>query len=225
MKKVRKRISYILGLIVICVLFTGCGKKFDASGYTQAVLDVSYKNEIQKYVELTKSTEEEANQIFEDNLQSNLEMMLQAFNGYELSEELMEKYRVLFRDMMKQVKYTVGEAKETEDKNFEVDVTVEPMLIFNDTYAELQKQSEDYATQVTNEVMNGAPLPSDEEMLSHVFEIYYNILRNYVDQGMKYGEPQTVTIHVNKNEKNVYSISQEDLAQIDGNVMAMDVLQ
>lgn len=42
---------------------------------------------------------------------------------------------------------------------------------------------------------------------------------------MKYGEPQTVTIHVNKNEKNVYSISQEDLAQIDGNVMAMDVLQ
>lgn len=225
MKKVRKRISYILGLIVICVLFTGCGKKFDASGYTQAVLDVSYKNEIQKYVELTKSTEEEANQIFEDNLQSNLEMMLQAFDGYELSEELMEKYRVLFRDMMKQVKYTVGEAKETEDKNFKVDVTVEPMLIFHDTYAELQKQSEDYATQVTNEVMNGAPLPSDEEMLSHVFEIYYNILRNYVDQGMKYGEPQTVTIHVNKNEKNIYSISQEDLAQIDGNVMAMDVLQ
>lgn len=53
--------------------------------------------------------------------------------------------------MMKQVKYTVAEAKEVENKNFTVDVKVEPMLIFNDTYQELQKQTEDYATQVSNE--------------------------------------------------------------------------
>ena len=49
------------------------------------------------------------------------------------------------------------------------------MLIFNDTYQELQKQTEDYATQVSNEVMNGASLPSETDMQTHVFEIYHDI--------------------------------------------------
>ena len=44
--------------------------------------------------------------------------MLQEFSGYELPDELEEKYRKLFSDMMKQVKYTVAEAKEVENKKF-----------------------------------------------------------------------------------------------------------
>ena len=204
MKNMGKKIRYIAFFIGVCVLLAGCGKKFDASGYTKAVLDVSYKNEIQKYVELTGADEKEADKIFEDNLQNNMDIMLQEFSGYELPDELEEKYRKLFSDMMKQVKYTVAEAKEVENKNFTVDVKVEPMLIFNDTYQELQKQTEDYATQVSNEVMNGASLPSETDMQTHVFEIYHDILRNYLDQGMKYGDPETITVHVNKDDKNVY---------------------
>jgi len=225
MKNMGKKIRYIALFIGVCALLAGCGKKFDASGYTKAVLDVSYKNEIQKYVELTGADEKEADKIFEDNLQNNMDIMLQEFSGYELPDELEEKYRKLFSDMMKQVKYTVAEAKEVENKNFTVDVRVEPMLIFNDTYQELQKQTEDYATQVSNEVMNGAPLPSETDMQTHVFEIYHDILRNYLDQGMKYGDPETITVHVNKEDKNVYTIADEDISKIDGKVMAMDVIE
>ena len=118
MKNMGKKIRYIAFFIGVCVLLAGCGKKFDASGYTKAVLDVSYKNEIQKYVELTGADEKEADKIFEDNLQNNMDIMLQEFSGYELPDELEEKYRKLFSDMMKQVKYTVAEAKEVENKNF-----------------------------------------------------------------------------------------------------------
>ena len=124
MKNMGKKIRYIAFFIGVCVLLAGCGKKFDASGYTKAVLDVSYKNEIQKYVELTGADEKEADKIFEDNLQNNMDIMLQEFSGYELPDELEEKYRKLFSDMMKQVKYTVAEAKEVENKNFTVDVKV-----------------------------------------------------------------------------------------------------
>ena len=70
MKNMGKKIRYIAFFIGVCVLLAGCGKKFDASGYTKAVLDVSYKNEIQKYVELTGADEKEADKIFEDNLES-----------------------------------------------------------------------------------------------------------------------------------------------------------
>ncbi|MDB8711363.1 hypothetical protein [Mediterraneibacter gnavus] len=221
MDKVKMGIRYISLLIMVCILCVGCGKKFDASGYTKAILDVGYKNETQKYVELTGSDEKEADKIFEDNVN----LILQQFAGYELPDELEEKYRVLFRDMMKKVKYTVSEAKEDKDKNFTVDVTVEPMLIFSETYAEFQKQSEEYAKQVSNEVMNGAPMPADQDMQNHVFEIYHNILRNYLDQGMKYGAPETITVHVIKDEKNVYSISQEDISKLDEKMMTMDVAE
>ena len=47
-----------------------------------------------------------------------MDIMLQEFSGYELPDELEEKYRKLFSDMMKQVKYTVAEAKEVENKKF-----------------------------------------------------------------------------------------------------------
>ena len=43
MKNMGKKIRYIAFFIGVCVLLAGCGKKFDASGYTKAVLDVSYK--------------------------------------------------------------------------------------------------------------------------------------------------------------------------------------
>ena len=76
-----------------------------------------------------------------------------------------------------------------------------------------------------NEVMNGASMPSDQEMQNHVFEIYHTILRNYLDNGMKYGNPETVTVHVIKNEKNVYHISQEDITKLDEKMMTMDVVE
>lgn len=221
MDKIKKSIRYVVLLIGICILCIGCGKKFDASGYTKAILDVGYKNQTEKYVELTGADKKDADKIFEDNLN----LMLQEFAGYELPDELEEKYRVLFQDMMKKVKYTVSEAKEDDNKNFTVDVTVEPMLIFTETYAEFQKQSEEYACQVSNEVMNGASMPSDQEMQNHVFEIYHTILRNYLDNGMKYGNPETVTVHVIKNEKNVYHISQEDITKLDEKMMTMDVVE
>lgn len=221
MDKIKKSIRYVVLLTGICILCIGCGKKFDASGYTKAILDVGYKNQTEKYVELTGADKKDADKIFEDNLN----LMLQEFAGYELPDELEEKYRVLFQDMMKKVKYTVSEAKEDDNKNFTVDVTVEPMLIFTETYAEFQKQSEEYARQVSNEVMNGASMPSDQEMQNHVFEIYHTILRNYLDNGMKYGNPETVTVHVIKNEKNVYHISQEDIAKLDEKMMTMDVVE
>lgn len=221
MDKIKKSIRYVVLLIGICILCIGCGKKFDTSGYTKAILDVGYKNQTEKYVELTGADKKDADKIFEDNLN----LMLQEFAGYELPDELEEKYRVLFQDMMKKVKYTVSEAKEDDNKNFTVDVTVEPMLIFTETYAEFQKQSEEYARQVSNEVMNGASMPSDQEMQNHVFEIYHTILRNYLDNGMKYGNPETVTVHVIKNEKNVYHISQEDITKLDEKMMTMDVVE
>ena len=53
--------------------------RFDAGEYVQAVLDTSYKNETDQYVEITGMSQEEAEKIFEDNLDITMA-------GFESSE-------------------------------------------------------------------------------------------------------------------------------------------
>ena len=59
----KKKKQYgIIALVLILVVVIAAGyyfyiNRFDASAYVKAVLDVSYKNEIQEYVELTDTSE------------------------------------------------------------------------------------------------------------------------------------------------------------------------
>ena len=76
-------------MAVMTVLLSGC-TAFDACAYMQAILDVSYKNETEDYMELTGATEEEANEIF----QNNLDATMHEFHTADLSEELEDLMRI-----------------------------------------------------------------------------------------------------------------------------------
>lgn len=216
----KKEISGIILIVIMTLLLVGCTADFDAEGYTKAVLDVSYKNQTEQYVELTESTEKDAEQIFEQNLDA----MVEEFGGLMLSEELMENYRGLFADMMKQVKYEVGEAIKDEEQNYTVNVTICPMRIFDDTYAVFQQEAEAYAREISDGALNGNAVPTEEEMQNHVFELYYQILKNALEDEVQYGDPETVTVHVNRDEDNIYSIPKEDIAALDEKTISMEIL-
>lgn len=84
-------------------------------------------------------------------------------------------------------------------------------------------KTEEYTTQVSNDIINGGETPSEQEMQNKVFEIYYNILRASIDAGINYGEAQTVTMHVNKGNNNVYEIPEADLTALDELTIAADI--
>lgn len=217
----RKHIAAVLVAAVMLALLAGCVGKFDAGGYTQAILDVTYKNVTEQYIEITGSTKEAAEQIFT----KNLDIAMEDFESLNLPDELEDKYRQLFGDLIKNVRYTVGEAKEDDNGNFTVDVTIEPLTIFDDTYEEFQKQAKEYATQVSNDVMNGAEMPSDETMQNHIYELYYNILNGELGKGLNYSEAEVVTVHVNKGEADIYEIPGEDMTALDDKMLSRKVLE
>ncbi len=216
----KRGILLLLLLALITAILAGCTKDFDASGYTKAVLDVSYKNEIEDYIELTKSSKEEAETIFSKNMDATMS----DFEALNLSDELEKSYRTLFEDLAKNVKYSVGEAVKDEDDNFTVKVSIEPITLFDDTYDEFQAKAQEYAENMTNDVMNGKAMPSDEEMQNEIYKIYYDILRSSMDAGIQYGEAQTVTVHVKQNENDVYGIPDEDIINMDDVMISQDVL-
>lgn len=203
--------------VLIFGLLSGCAsvQKFDASGYTKACLDANYKGEFDEYVKLTKSTKEEA----EKTYNQNLSIATKQLTSVGISEELSEKYTQLFIDLFKQVKYTVKEAKEDKDKNYKVEVEIEPAQIFNGVLEATQAEIEAMVT----EMAASGTIPSQDEIMEQTFQILYDKVAANMEN-LTYGEKQVIEISVTKDSNNVYSISDEDYLKLDAAMYDKDAL-
>ena len=90
MSRLKKNWMQAAALVTVMTVLLGGCTAFDACAYMQAILDVSYKNETEDYMELTGATEEEANEIF----QNNLDATMHEFHTADLSEELEDLMRI-----------------------------------------------------------------------------------------------------------------------------------
>lgn len=214
-----KKLKAAVIIAMVCMLFGGCSR-FDAGVYTQAVLDASYKNQTEDYIELTETAKEDAEAFFQKRLNATME----EFKSEKLSAELENNYRSLFEDVMKQVKYTVGESKKEEDGSYTVNVSVEPVTLFDDTYQSFQKKAEEYAKSVTERVMDGEEMPTDEEVQEEVYKLYYEILKAELDAGVKYGDVRELTLHIIRTEEGDYEINSEDLQMLEENLISRKVM-
>ena len=221
----KKRIIITAALLTIVVVAAAAGawmygNRFGAGDYVQAVLDVSYKNETELYTEITGISAEEASQIFEENLDATMG----EFEGSDMPEDLLPLYRELFRTIAREVSYTVGEPQKAEGEGnlYTVPVKVKPVSLFPDTYATFQTRAQEYADQVTDRVMDGGEMPSEQEMQDQIYEIYYEVLKERVDSGMLYSGARDVILHVEKAGSRTFRIREEDMDRLDS-VLIEDV--
>ena len=212
----KRRIILIAAVIAVLVAAAAAGaylymNRVDAGEYVQAVLDVSYKNKTDKYVEITGVSEKEAGKIFEDNLDATMK----GFETSDMPDELLPKYRELFSELAKNVSYTVGKPVRGENSVYSVTVKVKPVTLFPDTYGTFQEKAQEYADQVTDSVMNGAEMPTEEEMQREIYQIYYDVLKGQMDAGMLFGEVQETVLHVTKEGGAEFEIDKEDMDKLD----------
>lgn len=186
-------------------IFTGCGMKpEDAKAYVQATLDAGYKEDFSEYAKITESTEEEAQKLFNDNIDTVINSL--GLSQIGASEEMTEKYREILKETFSKAKYTVGDVKETDD-GFEVKVSAEPMQMFvglEDTLIdELEKRVKDSKEKL------------DETAISQLkVDTLYDIFNQRLSE-MTYGDPQEITVHVTKNSDGVWNITEGDLQAVD----------
>ncbi|QDW75574.1 hypothetical protein FND36_07680 [Lachnospiraceae bacterium KGMB03038] len=196
----------LLAAVSMAVL-TGCGGGMtadDAKEYAQAVLDASYKGEFDSYMELTDSTEEEAREMYEGNVDTTMEVV--GFEELGVSEEMQANYRQLFLDMAKQAKYSLGDVSEIEN-GYEIEVTVEPFTGMSNLETELTDALMADLASVTE-------IPSEEELNEMTMQKMYDLLSEKV-ANPEYGEAQTMTLRVTADSDNVYSIPEEDTTALD----------
>ncbi len=203
----KKRVIASLLTAGAVMLLSACGVGFtteDAQAYVQSALDASYKANFDEYVKQTNSTKEEAETMYQQNIDNVLSGI--GIEEAGVSEELVEQYRDVAGDLLALANYEVTGAEESEN-GFAVEVTYEPFTGYENLDAELETILTDIASSMTE-------IPSDAEINQIVFEEVLKLVQQMVE-APAYGEAETLTIHVDKGSDNVYSINEDDLVNLD----------
>ena len=133
---------------------------------------------------------------------------MEAMGELNLSEDLENNYRTLYKNIYKSAKYTVtGSEKMTDKDGYTVTVEIEQITGLFDGLED----------EVTNRVMNEkdslTPDITEAEVNELVFQIMYDVLNERMD-AITYNEPETVTVEV-VGEDGVYSITEEGYTILD----------
>lgn len=202
MKKSTKMFIGILGLCLAALIsMAGCKKAFDASGYVEAILDLTTKSDtdpIKKYVqdsdklaELKAFAAEEQEKIADAG-----------FNRYEVSQNVQKKWEELIQELLKNSKYTVEKAEKTES-GYEVKVNIEPISgIFDDLETPVREGCELYLKENKEDVINGTLI--DIDILNEIREIYIDAVRGNMEK-LSYGDAQTITVKLSEGEGLAFS--------------------
>ena len=202
----KKKIAGVVLAAVTALSITACGgfSAEDASAYVKSALDAEYKADFDEYIKQTDSTQEEAEAMYQEGLDTITAGF--GLDSLGISDELAEQYRDVAADLLVLAKYEVKDAAEEGD-GYAVEVSYEP-------YVGMQNLDQDLNAALEEITASISDIQSEEELNEMVFQKVLEILQQKVAEP-EYGEAETYTIHVTKGSDNVYSISQDDLVGLD----------
>ena len=205
MKTLKKALVTGLVAVMMVVNLAGCGK-FDAAAYVESCLDLLTKGETEQYMKMTGRSKEQA----ESDYESNIDAMMTEMDQFNLSDELSNSYRQLFKDVYAKAKYTVKDAEKMDDKDgYYVTVEIEQMTgLFNGIQEELMTEFTEWANS-----FDADTYPTEDEMYEQMYQMMYDLMSARVDS-ITYNDPQEAVVEV-IGEDNVYSISDGSMTELD----------
>lgn len=204
MKTLKKALVTGLVAVMMVVNLAGCGK-FDAAAYVESCLDLLTKGETEQYMKMTGRSKEQA----ESDYESNIDAMMTEMDQFNLSDELSNSYRQLFKDVYAKAKYTVKDAEKMDDKDgYYVTVEIEQMTgLFNGIQEELMTEFTEWANS-----FDADTYPTEDEMYEQMYQMMYDLMSARLDS-ITYNDPQEVVVEV-IGEDNVYSISDGSMTEL-----------
>lgn len=215
----KKILILMLCVAVACVSF-GCGRKFDASGYTQALLDLNFQGETSgalQYVDGVSKTE----------LMQQYKQSVDAFvaanitNEIEMSDAKTADFADLVSRIFMTMRYEVKDAEKTGKREYEVPVSIWPSSVFEVFRQSLVEDSLKIAEKVEEGGYTGTEEEIDQQVLSDIINHAYELLESAA-QEPEYGDEQTVILHVRADGENEYYIDEDDMDNLIVKILRLD---
>ena len=229
----RKKKNVVLGVVisVAVVLFIvfgtlaclGVFRGFNAQGYVSAILDQTFKGDVEYAAEVMEgATEETLYAQYEAGIESFTKKTI--LQGAELDEELEEQYTNLCKKIFDKMKYSVQEAEKVSDNEFHVPVTYQPsnvlQLFVVSAAGEIERIKEKNDRIEYRGTLEEIEAKMNEEYLTNCCTLLEEAYNN-----MEYGKEQTVVIKVIKGEDGLYKLEESAITQFLVKILSLDAKQ
>lgn len=228
-----KKKNIIIGVIISAavVLFIvfgtlaclGVFREFNAQRYVTAVLDQTFKGDVEDAVEMVDGTTEEALvEQYETGIETFVKNTL--LNGAELDSDLETKYIDVCKKIFASMKYSVQEAEKIRDGEFEVSVTYQPSNVLQlfissatseVTRIEQKKEKGEY---------RGTFDEIEAQMKAECITNWCTMLEEAYNN-MEFGEEQTVVLKVVKGENDLYQLEESAITDVLKKILSLDAKQ
>lgn len=226
--KRQKGIHRFFGICVLCaallVNLTGCGSGFDAAGYSQALLDLTFQADITKAATFMKDASREAlMQAYRDSIDRFVAANITS--GLELGEVKTTRFAELVSKIFMIMRYQVGEAVKTGKREYEVPVKIWPADVFVTFQEMLVEDSLKMAEKIEGGEYDGySEEEMDQQILTDIVNHAYELLDTaYMD--IQYGEEETVVFHVSARKGSEYSVDEDDMDGLIRKILRLDEIQ
>lgn len=186
-----KKLSMILACALTVGVLGGCGNSFDAAEYTRAILDNSYRNDSSKFVSMKVGTAEEAADLYEQGLKSEVDALVYLSGAGTATDAQYEELKGVFASIYEATKYTVDGAEKQDDGSYLVTITYEQINV-------LGPAMENYNTEAESMIAeweSAGEYPSTDEMSEQFIDVYIDCFSNAL-ANVTYDEPATATIKI-----------------------------
>lgn len=215
-----RRISGIVLILIVVMMSVGCQRNYDASGYTNAILDLQFQGDTKAAITFVEGT-----------TQSSLMEMYREFvddfltgyitDGMELTDEQEKEFSNLLSRIFASMRYEVGEAEKTGEKEYEVPVVIRPIDVFI-RYRQLLTED---SIKISGKVQSGEYKGSEEEIQSQIMEEItvnaYQLLEKAYES-CEYDGKQTVILRVKADKNDVYFIDEDDMNNLIKKILRLD---
>ena len=221
MRNGMKRAALGLAAAALCLGLMGCSLSsgfadYDVSGYFQALLDSSYKNQNENYATVAATTEENAQQ---NNTTTVRNAAVNFCNTYGVtpSDDQLSQLQEVMSQALAQASYTVQDEVKTET-GYTLEIVIDPIVNFSDMgddIRQLRNQAQDEATQANSSA-------SDEEDSYGSGDSYGDSYDSYDDYGSDdygYGGDSSEDSSTTEDQDSSLGSSQET---VDANELFVD---
>ena len=230
MFSIKKNLLTAGAAAALAVTLTGCHAVmyfqqevmgFDASGYVEATLDCQYKAEFQEYKKLTKSTDEEAANIYEEGMEAE-SISFEYFYNVTLNDDDRAKVIDMYKLLYTKAQYTVGEAvrnKSGSADRYMVEVRVKPLQIFDNIQSDYEVFWEEFSGRYTEEELLAMTNSEQEGYISAYVGGVINLINRHIDT-VTYGEETAIQVRVEETTDGFYEMNKQDFQAVDMAIIA-----
>ncbi len=205
----------------LCLTMTACGNAAQTyTDYVQSVMDCTYQGKFDTYMELTDATTEEAQAVYDDEVEyiSQLMRYNAAVEDDYVDESVIQGFDDLAVELMGKLQYTVEPAVRSGD-TYHITISAQPVDFWDSAMEELEDLYDEFFSERFYTV---APESAEYEALEQEWgERALVIVEGHVAH-TGYKDAQSVIVQINSDDDGNYGIDDKYWLDIDDILLDMD---